>query len=355
MSNSEVCVLIAGAGGGGNGMELIKSFKIAPHKYKIVATDMWEYSFGLSETSHKYVIASASSPSYIDSLLKICKKEKVQAIATGSESELKQVSKNAKVFEENGIKVLLNPWKVIERCTDKYALMNFLSSKGIPCPKYHLYENETDIDKIESYPVIIKPKIGGGSQNVYLAQDMNEAQFFVDYLKKYGFEPLIQEYVGSHDEEFTIGVLYADNGRLLTSIAMRKILGSGLSTRQIIINPKTKRRYMVSSGISQGLIDDFKEIRKSAERIAQVIEANGPVNIQCRKTDSGIIPFEINPRFSGTTGPRSLVGYNEPDIFCRYRVFDEVPSKVDYKFGYVVRSLVEKYISFDEAHNIQKI
>jgi len=355
MSNSEICVLITGVGGGGTGMELIKAFKKSSHKYKIVATDMWENSYGLSETPYRYVIPKASSPKYLESLLKICKKEKVQAIVTGSEPELEKVSKNAKLFEELGVKVLLNPWNVIKKCSDKFSLMNFLSSKGILCPSYFLYENEKDIKKIQSYPVIIKPKSGSGSQNVYLAQDTEEATFFSKYLKKYGFDPLIQEYVGSFDEEYTIGVLFADNGKLMTSIAMKKLLGSGLSTRQTLVNSRNGKKYMISSGISQGLIDDFNEIRKEAEKIAKLIGANGPINIQCRKTEKGIVPFEINPRFSGTTGPRSLVGYNEPDIFCRYRVFGEVTDKIDYKFGYVVRSLVEKYICLNDAKKIPRI
>lgn len=355
MTNTDVCVLIAGTGGGGTGTELIKAFKLASHKYKIVATDMWPNSFGLSETPYRYMIPPASSSDYIDTLLKICKKENVNAIATGSEPELKQVAKNSHIFEENGIKVLLNPWKVIDMCTDKYELMKFLSSHGIKCPQYFLYEEESDLDNIDQYPVIIKPKVGGGSQNVFIAQDKEEVSFFTHYLKKYGYEPLVQEYVGTHEEEFTIGVLYADDGKLLTSIAMKRMLGSGLSTRQTVMNPNTKTKYVVSSGISQGLIDDFKEIRKEAEKISKIIGANGPVNVQCRKTDAGIIPFEINPRFSGTTGPRSLVGYNEPDMFCRYKLFGEIPSKIEYRYGYVVRGLVEKYISLDEIKNTPRI
>ncbi len=355
MTNTNVCVLIAGTGGGGTGTELIKAFKLAKHDYKIVATDMWSNSFGLSETPFRYTIPPASSPDYIDSLLKICKKENVQAIATGSEPELKQVAKNAHIFEENGVRVLLNPWSVIEMCTDKYKLMNFLSSHGIRCPQYFLYEKESDLNKIDQYPVIIKPRVGGGSQNVFIAQDKEEVSFFTHYLKKYGYEPLVQEYVGTHEEEFTIGVLYADDGKLLTSIAMKRMLGSGLSTRQTVINPNTKKKYVISSGISQGLIDDFKELRKEAEKISKIIGASGPVNVQCRKTEDGIVPFEINPRFSGTTGPRSLVGYNEPDIFCRYKLFGEIPSKIEYRYGYVVRGLVEKYISFDDIKNTPSI
>lgn len=355
MSNSEVCVLVSGVGGGSLGREIMKAFKMAPHKYRIIAIDMYENSVGLFETPYRYVIPSASSPNYIESLLKICKKEKVQVIAPGSESEIEQVSKNAKIFEENGVKILVNSWRVIERCKDKYKLINFLKSNGIPCPKHFLYENDADVNKIESYPVIIKPKSGVGSRNVFIAQDKEEVIFFSNYIKKYGFEPLIQEYLGDYEEEFTIGVLHIDNGKLLTSIAMKRMLEGGLSTRQIVTDPKTKKKYVISSGVSQGIIEDFVQVRKAGEKIAQVLESNGPMNIQCRKTESGIIPFEVNPRFSGTIGARSTVGYNEPDIFCRYVLFNEIPKKVEYRFGYALRDLVEKYISFEDTRNVPRI
>jgi carbamoyl-phosphate synthase large subunit len=354
LSDSEVSVLIAGSGGGGTGMELIKSFKMAHHKYKIVATDMWSNSFGLMETPHRYVIPPARSPEYIDSLIKICKKENVQAIATGSEPELKKVSQNSQIFEENGVKVLLNSWDIIQKCTDKFMLTKILKSLNIPYPEFFLYEDENDISKISSYPVVIKPRVGGGSQNVFLAMDEEEARFFTKYLQKYGYEPLVQEYVGDFNNEFTIGILYADNGKLFTSIAMKRMLGSGLSTRQTIIS-KSNKKYVISSGISQGLFDDFKEIRELAKKIVVALKINGPVNIQCRKTEEGIMPFEINPRFSGTSSPRSLVGLNEADIFCRYKLFGEIPTKTDHKFGYVVRGLIEKYIDLDVAKNIPRI
>lgn len=354
MNDSKTCVLIAGAGGGGTGMELIKSFKMAAHEYKIVATDMWPNSFGLMETTHHYVIPSANSPNYIDSLIKICKKENVQAIATGSEPELKKVSQNSELFEEIGVKVLLNSWEIIEKCTDKFTLTKILKSLQIPYPDFFLYETEQDISKVKSFPVVIKPRVGGGSQNVFLALDEEEVIFFTKYLKKYGYEPLVQEYVGNFDEEYTIGILYADNGKLFTSIAMKRLLGSGLSTRQTITS-NLNEKFVISSGISQGLIDDFKEIRELAKRIAIALKINGPVNIQCRKTNDKITPFEINPRFSGTTSPRSLVGLNEPDIFCRYKLFGEIPEKIDYKYGYVMRSLIEKFIDPDVSKKIPRI
>ncbi len=352
--SSEIPVLVAGVGGGGHGLEVVKAFQNAKHKYKIIATDMWENSFGLFEVKNRYLIPPASSENYIESLLKICKKEEVKAVATGSEPELKKVAQNRKLFEEEDIAVLLNPWKTIELCTDKLNIIKFLESKGISCPKCFIFENEEDVKEIEQYPVIVKPRIGGGSQYVFVAQDNEELLFFTSYLRKYGYEPLVQEYLKNYDEEYTIGVLYADNGKLISSIAMKRKLGSGLSTRQIINVPNSSEKLVVSSGISQGIIDDFPEIRKQAENIASKIGADGPVNIQCRKKGDKIIPFEINPRFSGTSGPRSLVGHSEPDIFCRYKLFNEIPEKIEYKFGHVVRGLVEKYISNDQIKTITK-
>ncbi len=355
MQITEVNVLVTGVGGGSLGREIMKAFKMSDHKYRIITTDMLDNSVGLHETSNSYVIPSASSADYIDSLLKICKKENVHAIAAGSEQEIEKISKNISIFEETGIKVLSNPWKVIERCKDKFSLTNFLSKKNILCPKSFLYHEETDVDKVESFPVIIKPRTGSGSRNVFIANDKQEAVFFGNYLIKYGFEPLIQEYVGSHEEEYTIGILYADEGKLVTSIAMKRILEGGLSTRQIVQIPNTKEKFVVSSGISQGLFEDFKEIRDAGVKIAKSLEANGPINIQCRKTDLGIFPFEVNPRFSGTTGSRSLVGHNEPDILCQYRLFNEIPEKIIHKNGYVVKDFHEKYISFDDAKKIPRI
>lgn len=353
MSKSHVCVLITGVGAGSTGREVLTALKSSSNKYKIVATDMNEFSAGLFDTTYRYVISPASSPKYLETLLKICEKENVDALVTGSQLELEKVSFNSRIFEEKGIKLLLNPWKVIEKCIDKFELMKFLSSKGITCPKFYLFENYFDFKNL-SYPVIIKPKDGHGSQNVFIAQDEKEAEFFCNYIKKYGSNPLIQEYIDEKQGEFTIGVLYADNGKLCTSIAIKRILEGGIFTRQIIHDVKNKERFVISSGLSYGIIDDFSDIREFGEKIAQALNAKGPINIQCRKTDKGIFPFEVNPRFSGTTGARSSAGYNEPDMFCRYLMFNEIP-KSNYKFGYALRDIVDRHIPFEMARGISRI
>ena len=355
MNDSDVCVLVTGVGGGSLGREIIKAFKMAPHNYKIVATDASAKSVGLFETSHRYIVPEASSVKYLNSIQDICSKEKVQVIVPGSEPETEIMAKNKKLFSEKNITVLTNPWETIQKCKDKLNLANFFSSKGIACPKSILFENEATVKQIERYPVVIKPRSGAGSRNVFLAHDQNEAKFFGNYLLKHGDEAIIQEYVGDYEAEYTIGILYADKGKLVTSIAMKRLLEGGLSTRQITKGHDNEKKYVISSGISQGEFNEFNEVRRAGEDIAKILDADGPINIQCRKTKDGILPFEINPRFSGTTGSRSLVGCNEPDILCRYRLFGEIPPQPHYKVGFVLRDLQEKFITQDDIRKIPKI
>jgi len=355
MSNSEISILISGVGGGSLGRELIKAFKMVNQGYKIVATDMSPHSIGLYETNYRYIVPKASAPNYIEIMLKICEKEKIKVLVPGSESEIQKIAQNHKVFSERGIEVLSNPWNVIKKCVDKFDIINLLNAKGIRCPMTKLFENETDLNQITSYPIIIKPRFGSGSRNVFIAYDKEDALQFAKYLKKYGHDAILQEHIGNYEEEFTIGVLFADNGNLCTSIAMKRILEGGISTRQISMHPIDHKKYVVSSGISQGYFEDFKEIRKVGEKIAKTLEADGPINIQCRNTESGIIPFEINPRFSGTVALRSLVGHNEPDMLLRYRLFNEIPDKSLPKFGLVLKDFTERLFTSQEMKNFQKI
>lgn len=318
---------------------------MAKTPYHIVGVDMSPTSYGLSEVDASYLVPPAYSSNYLNVLRKICLKEKVVVLVPGSVPELLKISRNREKFYKIGVIPLVNPPKVIETCMDKWKIFNFLKSNNFSCPKTVLIENESDLLKVDFYPVVIKPARGSsGSQNVFLAQNEEEVSFFACYLRRQGYTPLVQEYTGSSDDEYTVGVLTLENGQVVGSIALRRIMTSALSRRFRVKSYKKSETYVVSSGISQGEVKDFLEIRKLSESIAQKMGVRGPVNIQGRKTKNGFCPFEINPRFSGTTSVRALLGYNEPDILIRYYVLGEKPSKIDFKKGFVTRGLSERYI-----------
>jgi carbamoyl-phosphate synthase large subunit len=347
-------ILITGIGGGGIGRQVLKAIKLASTPYYIVGVDMSPISLGLFDVDEGFVVPPANDSNYIPTLINLCLEKKIQVLITGSEPELKVISEHREQFQTIGVLPLINPSEVISICMDKWRTAKFLQVNGFITPRSFLIKSEADVSQIDVLPVVIKPSVGGsGSSNVYIAQDEEELRFFCKSILKQNVSPLVQEYIGTPEDEYTVGVLTTLDGDLVNSIAIKRYILSGLSNKTKIRNLTEKKHLSntlaISSGISQGIVDDYNEVREVCEQIAIKLGVKGPINIQCRYCDGKVYPFEINPRFSGTTSLRAMVGYNEPDILIRHHILGEqITQHFSYYKGYIMRGLSERYIPFGE-------
>tara|TARA_B110000046_G_scaffold112510_1_gene119670 strand:+ start:1412 stop:2464 length:1053 start_codon:yes stop_codon:yes gene_type:complete len=347
---NKINVLVTGVGGGGHGEQILKALRLAMTDYYIVGTDMSPYSFGLSDVDKSYVIPSATSSDYLTRLLEICKNENIQALFHGSEPELKKIGSNRQLFENEGIFVPINPQKVLKICMDKSKTIEFLKSKGFQYPKSITVKNKEDLNEVDYLPAVLKPSIGsGGSANIMLAQTNAELKMFGEYLLNIYPEFVVQEYIGTPDSEYTVGVLLSMDGELINSIAVKRQILSSLSNRIKVRNTTSRKELgallAISSGVSQGEIGKYPEVTKQCEGIALALGCRGAVNVQCRFVNGKVYVFEINARFSGTTSLRAMVGYNEPDELIRHHLLREkfIKNK-PFKEGTILRGLCEKFI-----------
>lgn len=352
MSNP-IPVMVTGVGGGGHGEQILKALRMANTSYEIVGCDMSPFSKGLAEVDHPYTIPPASDPSYIESVLTLCKKHNVKALFHGSEPELMMFSRHRDVIEAEGIFLPINPADVIEKCMDKARTISFLRENHFPYPKTLIFHKVHDLDGWDTFPAIIKPSVGGGgSAHTFIVQNRKELDLLAEYLLGLGVcaELIVQEYKGTPESEFTVGVLFDMDGIFLNSIAIQRNLSSSLSCRMRVPNLTGKAEFgknlSVSTGISQGAIGKFPEVTKTCEEIALKLGARGAINLQCRLHAGKVFVFEINPRFSGTTSLRAMVGYNEPDILIRRHVLGEaIQQEFHFEEGVIVRGLEERLIS----------
>jgi carbamoyl-phosphate synthase large subunit len=333
-------ILITGVGIGTVGNQILKTIRQKKYQFKIIITNISKESFGLQDSDKSCIVPRGTSKNYISNILKICRKENVKFIFPGSEQELLVLSKKKDFFKQKGIIVVSNSYKIVKLCLDKGKLFEFLKTKNVEIPDFQVVKKINDFKKCKT-PTIIKPVNGSGSKSVFLAETIDEVKFFTEYLISRGHEVIIQEYVGSGNEEYTVGVIRLQNGKIKTSIAMKRDLSKTISCKEDIKSKKTNKRFQISTGISQGWFDEFKKIREQCEEISDVLEVEGPINIQCRKTKRGIIPFEINPRFSGTTFLRSMVGFNEPNIIMEYYLHNKIPQQKKIPKKYIFRDLFE--------------
>ena len=337
-------VLIAGIGGGSLGLEIFKSLRHAGG-YRLIGTDVSERAYGLclEGFANTFLVERTSPAAYISQLLKICKKERIHAVAPGAEETQAILSANRAMFERAGILVMVNCEEVCGLCADKPKQMQFLAAKQILVPATRDISDEESFAGFERYPCVVKPATsGGGSNLVFVAETEDEARFFVNYLCRRGFRPVVQQYIPSR-EEFTVGVLSDRSGKIIGSIALRRFLESKLSVTARYGN------RVISSGWSQGEISDFPEVRRQAEKIALALGSTWALNIQGRLGEDGVLyPFEINPRHSGTTYLRALAGFNEPHILLQQYLRGHAPRRERLKEGYYLRALAEEQVPREE-------
>ena len=345
----KIPVMVTGVGGGGHGEQILKALLMAKTDYEIVAGDMNPCSKGLSDADHAYVLPPATAPDYMDRLLRVCERHGVKALFHGCEPELKAFSDNREAIEDRGIFLPINPRSVIEQCMDKAKTAAWLTGHGFAVPRTTLVEAEGDLEAIDYFPLILKPHVGsGGSSNTYLVQNRDELFLFGRLQLKVIGAFIAQEYVGTPESEYTVGVLHDMDGNFINSIAVKRMVLSGLGTRMKAPNMTGDDRFgpslVVSSGISQGDIGPYPEVTGPCEEIAGGIGSRGALNIQCRLFEGRVYVFEINPRFSGTTSLRALAGYNEPDILIRKHLLGEdVTPRFAYRSGTIMRGLVESF------------
>ena len=361
-TNYPIHVLITGVSGGSIGEQVCKSLLMGRHTYQLVATNTTRDATKVIRANMVDVLPVASSDEYIDALLDLVRRYEIQFLIPGSEPELIKLSKNLDAFSNLDLKVLINAPQVIATCVDKKSTFEFLSQNGFHVPYTVLSESaDNKINHSVSFPCIIKPALGGGgSAATFIAQDQEELNFFVRYLIKYGYHPLIQEYIPDAENEYTVGVLHSPRGKLIGTVVLRRQMLAGLSNRLRIANqtgrPEMGRMLAVSSGISQGEIVEFEPVRRIAEKIAKTIGSVGPLNIQGRWDGSRFIPFEINPRFSGTTPMRALAGFNEPErMIDAWLGINQNENSEGAHLGTCIRGLTEYFIPLDGGEVLSSV
>lgn len=329
MTNANV--LVTGAGSI-LGQGIIKSLNFNNLKkkssviYKIIGVDMSIEAIGLYRCDSGLAVPSASSPDYIDSIIKICKDEKIEAVFVGTDQELLPLANAKKLIEtESGAKVIGNSPEIISICRDKWNTFEYLKKNNLSCAESSLIENKENFVKENKFPIVVKPREGYGSLHFYVVKNENELDVAISEIQKIGWRPILQEYLDARDSEFTSGVTTDKDGKkILSSISMKRILRNGQTIK--------------------AFVDDYDVVRESANEAAVKLGCTGPINVQAILQNDNVKIFEINPRFSASVPIRAVAGVNEPDILFRNNVLGEEIVVNEYQKLVCMRYLNEVYV-----------
>jgi carbamoyl-phosphate synthase large subunit len=274
-------VLIPGAGGPA-GINTIKSLRLVSFKGKIISTDSNYLSAGFFLSDLYYVIPRYDNEFFIDNLLRIIKEQNIKVLMPSSGYDIYGYSDNYNLIREYGAIPIVSRRKVLEICRDKLLSYQFLSNK-FPFAFTTEYP-----EKIDTFPIIAKPRFGKGSNNIIVIENKLDLEFV---MRK--FENMIfQEYLPG--TEYTVDVL------------------SDLTEKPIMAIPRI--RIDTKAGISvKGKIVRNSMIENLCKDTAATLGIRGPSCIQLKESNNGELKIiEINPRFGGGTIFTTLAGANFP-------------------------------------------
>ena len=101
----------------------------------VVCTDMSNIAPSIYEADKFYIVPRMTAPGYLDDILNICEKEKIDGVLSLVDPELSLLAANKDKFEAIGTTVIGSSYELCEMSLDKFKMYNKT--------KYNLGKNRT--------------------------------------------------------------------------------------------------------------------------------------------------------------------------------------------------------------------
>ncbi len=301
--------------GSGIGQSIVQSCRFSRLPLKLIGLDMNATAYGAFECDRQRRIPPIADPGYVPDLVGICREERVDLLIPGLDSELPLLAESRGLFEEIGTRVLVADSAFIGLCRDKVRWsreLGPLSAAVLPCFEYGEIVPLLD-SGIVDFPLIAKPRDGSASAGVVILNDRRQLagldpelllQPFVFPEETDPHFPDLRTAVAGNrlrqEAEISVQWIVSKDQRLLGRMASYNRLKNGVPVEIVPIE---------DGRVWAALDEIFPYLCGKGMR--------GPVNFQGRMTEDGPRFFEMNARFTGITGLRAMLGFNEVDSLVR--------------------------------------
>ncbi len=250
----------------GQRVDIVTAFKDAGAE--TVAVDLTPLSPALYYADHRVLVPPVTAPEYVPRLAELVQELDVSLVVPLTDLDMTLLAERR---GELGATVLLPEPRVVDQANDKYLTHLFLEERGIGSPAAWLPEELPDE---LPFPLLIKPRRGFGSRNIFLANDRGELDF---YLARAPVASFVQQLC--QGEEFSIDTFSDLEGRCLNAI------------------PRTMIESKGGESIKGMTIRDEELIALGAQ-VAETMGVKGPATVQCFRPGRHEIT-DVNLRFGG--------------------------------------------------------
>lgn len=297
-------ILVTGIGGV-VGQGILRNLRAMPHDFKIIGTNVERVSAGNHLCDEVYQVPFAYDEAYIPRMGELMSVNDIALAIPSTDYEAYYLSLHQSLLPAV---VAASPHQVTAFCLDKYLNYEKFQEEEIPFAKSFLpseYTNEFD-------RFVVKPREGRGSRNIYV-DPPSPSSFGDDYV--------VQEYLDGPELTTTFYVL--QSGDLHGFLTLARELEQGNTSRCEVFS------------------DCDGQIEAILKKMVKRFPFRGSCNIQSRVTKTGVVPFEINCRISGTNSVRSQFGFPDVAYTVQELLLDQQPSPPNIRRGSALRIIMD--------------
>ena len=296
----------------------------------IIGTSNTKWAPALRYCDKKFYMPDIVAINYIDAMLQLCKEQKVDALFSFLDPDVDILAQHYYDFTSIGVLPILPKPKSSTICFDKFETFHFLRTHGFDTPMTYIdltsAKNALSKSDLE-FPLIVKPRFGFASRNVFKANNLDEMETYFQMHKDMMIQEMLQ------GEELDMDICNDINGEEVLAVVIWKKIASRAGETQFAIT-----------------LDDPSLIEVGI-RLAKTVGQAGPMDVDLFKVGNKFKIIELNPRFGGGYPVTQLAGGDYPGMLVSMIRGEHVAPRIgEYKTGMVM--MKEFKISCGEISDI---
>jgi predicted ATP-grasp superfamily ATP-dependent carboligase len=270
---------------------------------------------------------------YVQAVLGICQREKVDIIFPSWDPQVYVFSKNKQRFESMGVLLPIPDYDTLIIALDKYRTIQAAEQVGFPCPRTYIPTSEQDLRKVAEvlgFPLVIKLRFTSGGRGQEIVKSLEELLRKALPLVESDQKPMVQEYVPGRRQ--AVHVVLDRTGQLRMAFTKMRL-----------------RNFRVGSHM--GTVSESIAPTPQVPAVAALLRSVGWWGCAGAEmifdTRDGVPKLmEINPRFPRQLWNRTELGINEPLMCVNIARSEEFQTPVAYPAGVLFVSPIEDLLLF---------
>lgn len=291
---------------------------------RVIATDCSNLAPAVYEADAFYLVPRITAPNYLERVLDICKKEKIDGVFSLIDPELSLLAKERERFLAVGTTPVVSDYDLVETCFNKYRMYELFKKMNMPTAKCYMSIEDFKTAQAEgdiNYPVFVKPVCGSASMHINRVSSDEE------------LEGLFHMYDDLMIQEFMDGTEYG------ADVYIDMVSGK-VST--LFVKEKIKMR---AGETDKSVSIKDEALFKTIVEFAEMAGFRGMIDIDIFKIGDTYYFSEVNPRFGGGYPHAYESGINMPrHVINNLKGFENSVDIGSYKSGIVMMKYNEVMI-----------